>query len=105
MIFLMPLTNLPQSFDISLSGKDYKMVSKWNSADDAGWVLEFTDSNTNEVLATNIPLITGADCLSGLEYLGIGGNLFIYTDGGATTVPTLENLGVESNLYYLTPDV
>jgi hypothetical protein len=47
-------------------------------------------------------LITGADCLSGLEYLGITGQLVVFTDGDELAVPTLENLGVESNLYFLT---
>ena len=30
--------------------------------------------------------------------------MIVYTDGNAGAIPTLENLGVESNLYYLVDD-
>jgi hypothetical protein len=100
--FLIPLTNLPQTFDISLGGVSYTMTSRWNDAEDAGWVLTIADTDTSIVIADNIPLITGEDCLAGLEYLGIPGQLIVYTDGDELAVPTLDNLGVESNLYYQT---
>lgn len=103
--FLIPLTNLPQTFDISLGGVNYTMTSRWNDADDAGWVLTIADTDSGVVLADNIPLITGEDCLAGLEYLGIPGRLVVYTDGDEFAVPTLDNLGVESNLYYQTDEV
>lgn len=99
--FLIPLTNVPQSFLIALGGVNYNLTCKWNDADEGGWVLDIADENDNP-LAANIPLITGADCLAGLEYLGIEGQLVVFTDGDDTAVPTLENLGVESNLYFLT---
>lgn len=100
--FLVPLSNIPQSFQIVLAGITYLMVSKWNDAPDAGWVLDISDEN-DVPLACNIPLITGADCLDGLEYLGIQGNLYVNTSGNnPTAVPTLDNLGVDSNLYFAT---
>lgn len=99
--FLIPLENVPQVFEIALGGKNYLMTSKFNSADEGGWVLDLQDAVTNEYLACNIPLITGADLLEGLEYLGIAGPLVVFTDGDDLAVPTLENLGVESNLYLL----
>lgn len=102
MTFIIPLKNIPQSFEIALGGVNYLMTCKWNDAPEGGWVLDLVDAVTNESIAANIPLITGADCLSGLEYLGIGGQLIVYTDGDETAVPTLENLGVESNLYFVT---
>lgn len=100
--FTIPLQNIPQSFNINLANKSYLMTVRWNDASDAGWVVDFVDGITNISIVNNIPLITGADCLAGLEYLGFNGSLLVYTDGDQFTVPTLDNLGVESNLYFVT---
>lgn len=100
--FLIPLSNVPQIFDIALAGVNYTMTSRWNDADEAGWIIDLVNADTGLPVASNIPLITGADCLSGLEYLGIEGEFIVLTDGDAFAVPTLDNLGVESNLYFLT---
>lgn len=99
--FILPLVNIPQTFELALAGINYQMTVKWNDSPDAGWVIDLADENRVPI-ACNIPLITGADCLSGLEYLGINGQLIVYTDGDDTAVPTLDDLGVESNLYFLT---
>lgn len=101
-LFVIPVTNIPQTFDISLAGTVYTVTCKFNSASDAGWALDFVDTQSGTPVFLNAPLITGADILSGLEYLGINGQLFIYTDGDPDAVPTLNNLGVESNLYFVT---
>ncbi len=101
-LFKIPLQNIPQTFQIQLGGVNYLMTCKWNSAPEAGWVLDLADVNTGLPIAANIPLITGADLLEGLAYLGINGKLYVYTDGGDFSVPTLDNLGVESNLYFQT---
>lgn len=100
--FLIPVQNIPQTFDITLGGVDYTLSCRWNDAQDAGWVLDISDPTSGNILAGNIPLITGADCLSGLEYLGIQGMLVVQTNGDPFAVPTLNNLGVDSNLYFLT---
>lgn len=100
--FLVPVINSPQTFNINLGGIDYTLTCRWNDAQDAGWILDISDSNSNVVLAGNIPLICGADILDGLEYLGIPGQLIVSTDGDPNAVPTYENLGVESNLYFVT---
>lgn len=100
--FIIPLQNVPQQFTIPLAGNTYLMTCKWNDAPDAGWVLDIADANTGNVLAACIPLITGADCLSGLEYLGIGGTLTVSTNGDPSAVPTLDNLGTDSNLFFNT---
>lgn len=99
-IFTIPLKNIPQVFAISLAGKDYTMTCRWNSSEDAGWVMDFSDAITGAAIVNGLPLITGADCLEGLSYLGFQGKLIVYTDGNESAVPTLENLGVESNLYF-----
>ncbi len=100
--FLVPVQNTPQVFDIALAGVNYLMTCRWNAADDAGWVIDLANADTNLPIVANVPLITGADCLAGLRYLGINGQLVVLTDGDSFAVPTLENLGVESFLYFLT---
>lgn len=102
--FLIPLENVPQVFEISLGGNLYLMTSKWNDADEGGWVIDLADAISGESIVAGIPMVTGVDLLEGLEYLNIGGSLFIYTDGDQFAPPTLENLGVESNLFFQTSD-
>lgn len=101
-VFTIPLSNVPQSFNISLAGKDYLMTCKWNNAPDAGWVLDFADANTNVSIVANLPLVTGVNILEGLDYLGFNGSLVVYTEGDEFAVPTLDNLGTQSNLYFIT---
>jgi hypothetical protein len=100
--YLIPVQNVPQTFDIALGGVNYTLTCRWNNALEGGWVLDIGDPTTGNTLAANIPLIAGADCLSGLEYLGIEGMLVVQTNGDPYAVPTLANLGVDSNLYFLT---
>lgn len=100
MVFQIPVINEPQTFQIALANTDYTLTCKFNSADEGGWVLDIFDANNENAIACNIPLITGANLLDGLQYLGIGGGLYVRTDGDADAVPTYENLGVESFLYF-----
>lgn len=100
--FKIPLLNVPQDFDITLANRDLRIVSKWNSANEGGWVLDIYDGNTGDSIIANIPMVTGADLLEQYEYLGLNGRLVVFTDGDELAVPTLENLGVESNLYFQT---
>lgn len=99
--FRLPLTNVPQRFIIALGGTEYNLTCRYNDAVDAGWVFDLADLNNVSIVA-NIPLVVGADLLAGLQYLGILGQLFVYTEGNQFVVPTLENLGVESNVYFET---
>lgn len=103
--FVIPLLAISQTFDIALAGVNYTLACRWNDAVDAGWTLDIADADTSLPIVANIPLITGADCLSGLDYLGIDGELIVYTDGDETAVPTFQNLGIESNLYFQTDAV
>lgn len=100
--FLIPLTNTPEQFNIELGGQNYTLVVKWNDADEAGWVMDILDQDTQTPLVSNIPFITGTDLLEGLEYLAIPGELIVYTNGDQYAVPTLDNLGTDCNLYFYT---
>lgn len=101
-IFLLPLTNIPQEFNINLNGRELIVICKWNDMPDGGWVVDLLDFITNESIIAGIPLVSGADLLDQYEYLELGGGLVVFTDGDQNAVPTLENLGIESNVYYIT---
>jgi hypothetical protein len=100
--FLIPLLNIPQDFTITLSNKELRIVSKWNSANEGGWVLDIYDAETNLPIVVCIPMVAGADLLEQYEYLGLNGRLVVFTDGDEMAVPTIDNLGTESNLYFQT---
>lgn len=95
-----PLQNTPQSFLIALAGSNYTLTSYWNDIAQT-WMLDIADSSGNP-LACGLPMVVGADLLAGLAYLGIQGQLFIYTSGAQYAPPTLDNLGDTSNLYFAT---
>jgi hypothetical protein len=99
--YLIPLISTPQTFQVQLAGVNYQLTVKWNNAQDAGWQFDLANADTNTPLLAGQPFITGADCLAGLEYLGIGGEFWIATNGDDTAVPTFTNLGTESNLYFV----
>lgn len=99
--YQLPLTNVPQQFEILFAGVTYNITSKWN---DQGqyWAFDIADVNNN-MIAANIPLITGADCLAGLEYLEFNGSIYVLTSGAhPDDVPTFMNLGLDSNAYFVT---
>lgn len=100
-VFKIPLDGIQQSFEINLANVDYNFIVKYNPSNDAGWIIDILDSNQINIVG-NIPMITGADCLAGLEYLGINGSLWVLTDQDVTAVPTFTNLGKDCNLYFQT---
>ncbi len=99
--FLIPLVNTPQTFGINLAGVDYTMTVRWNDQSQ-NWLMGLSDTNSGAPLVDNLALVTGTDILSGLGYLGIQGEMYMVTDGDPLADATLNNLGVESNLYFLT---
>ena len=101
-LFIIPVLNTPQSFQIALSGIEYIITCKWNDSPEGGWVLDFADGLTETPIVANIPLVTGINLLDGLSYLNINGELYVFTDGDDFAVPTLLNLGIESKLYFST---
>jgi hypothetical protein len=102
--FLIPLINGPQQFEIALGGVNYTLVVKWNDSDEAGWQFDILDAASGDYLCAGQPFVTGTDLLAGLEYLGIEGQLFVYTNGDASAVPTFDNLGTNSNLFFVTTE-
>ncbi len=100
--FLVPLLpSSPQTFQIALDARTYTLTFKWCDWPEGGWLMDIADAETDQPLAAGIPLVTGANLMSGLEYLGVGSGFVVYTNGEPDAVPTFGNLGVESNLYFL----
>lgn len=98
---LIPSQN--QEFDIALGLQTYHLTFVWNDAPDGGWVMNIGDSEENPITGP-IPLTTGNDLLEQLTYLGIPGTLTVQTDHDINAIPTFDNLGVNSHLYF-TPNV
>jgi hypothetical protein len=101
--FRIPLINEPQRFNISLNEVEYTMISRYNP-EMPNWMICMINAITQEPIFTCLPLVTGVDLLSQFRHTGITGSLIVYTDGNGGAIPTLENLGLESNLYYLVDD-
>lgn len=102
-IFLVPLENIPKDFVITVGDRDLNVICKWNDSLDAGWMIDIRDDISNTNIICGIPLVTGVDLLEQYEYLGLGVGLVVYTNGNANAIPTLDNLGVDSNLYLVSP--
>lgn len=99
--FEIPLRPIAQQLTTFLGATQYGLTFKW--CDPAAcWMMDVLDANGNEVL-TGLPIVTGADILEQFAYLPVGkGGLVAQTDHDADAVPTYDNLGVQSHVYYLT---
>lgn len=96
--FSVPALPTPQSFGISLGGLDLNMNLAFKGA--AGWVMDVA-SNVGDTLLSGVPLVTGGNLLEQFEHLGIPGGLWVQTKNAPDAVPTFDNLGVESFLFYV----
>jgi hypothetical protein len=97
--FEIPLSATPQTLSVSLVGVTYNLTVRWNDISRA-WVIDLYDQN-NSLLIGSIPMVTGEDLLAPYGYLNIGGQLIVQTDTDTLAVPTFENLGATSHLYFI----
>lgn len=98
--FKLPLLNIQQIFDIELAGRSLTIETKWNEECPA-WELNIFDGVTAAPLILSLPIVTGVDLLSQFSHIGIDGSIIAYTDGDDYAPPTLDNLGIDSNVFYL----
>lgn len=96
---LIPFTNVPQEFEITLADRELILVNKWNEPSQC-WLIDIIDAVTGNPIVAGIPMVTGCDLLEQYAYLGLNGQIIIYTDGDELSPPTLTNLGVEGNAYF-----
>jgi len=97
-----PLTPEAQTFKITLGATQYQMTLQYRNAPGGGWMLDIADVAGNRILS-GVPLVTGADLLAQYDYLNFGGELWVQTDLDPAAVPTYENLGTTSHLYFIVP--
>lgn len=99
-VYEIPLTPTPQTFGITLGLIDYIMTVIWAAAQDGGWVLNIADANAKPIIS-GIKLVTGANLLAGYGYLGFTGTLAVQTDHDTDALPTFDNLGLTSHLFFV----
>ncbi|WP_455154516.1 phage baseplate plug family protein [Cupriavidus campinensis] len=95
-----PLSPDPQRFTVTLSGVDYRMTVQYRDAGGAGWVLDIADAK-NLPLVSGLPLVTGVDLLSQYRYIGFGGRLWVQGSANPDDVPTFEDLGIGSHVFWV----
>lgn len=100
--FEIPITPAtPQRFTITLGVVIYTLTFQW-CAPAAAWLLTI-GTQDGTTIAGGLLLVTGADLLEQLAYLGIQGQLVVQTDHDIDAVPTFTSLGDAGHLYYLSP--
>ena len=95
-----PLSPEPQAFVIALARVNYRLQISW-CAPAGCWILDISQPSGEPVVA-GIPVVTGVDLLGQYGYLGLGGKLFVQSAGDATAIPGFADLGVTSQLYFVT---
>lgn len=100
-IYEIPLSPAPQTFVVTLSGADYRMTVQYRDAGGAGWVLDIADANGNS-LVNGLPLVTGGDLLAQHRHLGFAGGLWVQGAANPDDVPTFDDLGVGSHVFWVT---
>lgn len=95
--YTIPLKAEPQSFGITLAGKEYRLTVRWFDAPETGWTLDIEEPEKAAPIVMGIPLVTGCDLLEQYRYLGFAGELWVEGE----LPPTLENLGTEVELVFI----
>lgn len=101
--YIIPLTSVPQSLEVSLAGKDYQFTLRWNSACEGGWVLDIDLPDGAGHVICGIPLVTGTDLLAPYAHLGFGGGLYAYSDDHDNP-PGPDDLGDGVDLLFVVDD-
>lgn len=96
-----PLRVGGQRFTITLGGESRQLTVWWNQSSRCYCVDVASADGTR--IACGIPLVTGADLLGQLEYIGLGGAWIVQSDNDTNAVPTYANLGSTGHLYHVTP--
>jgi len=94
-----PFSSITEKFSIQLGGVDYVIDVRWNS-ESSSWVMDFSTPDGAGVVY-GVSLTTGADLLEQYGYLGINGSLYVQTDHETNAMPTEDNLGQTSHVYFV----
>jgi hypothetical protein len=96
-----PLSAVPQTMLLSIGGIDYRITVRWNDALGA-WLMDLAAGSGASILL-GVPLVTGCDLLEQYRHLNIGGSLYVQSDSDLMAMPTADNLGSTSHLYFVVP--
>lgn len=99
--FEIPLSPEPQRFTVTLGGVDYRLSVQYRNAGGAGWVLDIADAS-NQPLVSGLPLVTGVDLLGQYRHLQFGGRLWVQGAENPDDVPTYDDLGIGSHVFWVT---
>jgi len=104
-IWEIPLSPRAQRMVIDMGGIEYTLHFNYNRVSQT-WIMDVHDANDVPFI-NGIPLVTGTDLLGQFRYMGIGGGLPVVTmtiglGHSPDEIPTYENLGVDSHVYYKT---
>lgn len=93
-----PLSTVPQGFDIVLSGRRVRIVTRYFAAQDAGWTLDITEPDSTPIVL-GVPIVTGDDLLRGYKHL-IAGSMYYVGNADVLTPPAWGTLGADGELIY-----
>lgn len=98
--YIIPLTPEPQSFGISLAGRELRLTVRWHETTEGGWLLDIHEPERVAPIVCGIPLVTGCDLLEQYEYLGLSGALYV---AAPNDLPAdLDNLGETVQVVFAT---
>ena len=98
---IIPLTSDPiQRFTVNLDGTSYDFQVKYNDLSST-WSADIALNSDGTPLAYGIPLVLGADVLSGTG-LGIGA-IFMVDESSNSVEAGPDDLGDRVRMYYATP--
>lgn len=105
LLYEIALNPKPERFRVTLpDGVALTLTMTWRNRGGAGWVMDVADGN-GVALVNGIALVGGVDLLGQHKHLGIPGGLAIVSDGlDPYAVPRLDNLGIDTRLYYILDD-
>lgn len=96
-----PLSSGPQDFDITLGTVSYRFSLRW--CEPGGFWSVDLRLQSGEKVVCGLPLVPGCDLLKQLAHLGIGGALFVQTQGDARLIPGYDDLGENGLLFFVVP--
>lgn len=94
-----PLTPTPQSFGMSLGGVEYYLTLQYRGM----WVLDIADAQEQPIVG-GLPLVPGVDLLAQHRHLGIPGRWYVRGNDKPDDLPTFDDLGYGSRLYWVSED-
>lgn len=97
-----PLRPEAQQMTVQLGASTYSVRFGWADSPAGGWFIDIADVN-GDALINGLPLTAGENVLQQFDYLGIGGEIRVETDGNDLIEPTYANLGSNGKVLFITP--